>query len=906
MQNAVQTFSLQNTELLDAAPVHPSPPTVFAVSPGCDLLVSASADPPIIYLSRLAYKQPPLLFVPNCSATPVIVMAFHPTRSSVFALGFQDGTIAAYDATVVSTIQVVEDRYSFARIYGEISHILRLHEPAPGPLEIGDQFNKNNQRTISAIHFLSDQPCSVVTIGSDGKCCMVRFEKAGLKSSKVIEDWHLNSPATSLAVLRTEHTTQLPQSDGTDNMKDNADASPVLLAIGKNDGTVGIYNQTGELLAFRDFSMDGRILDLEWIARSRDRTKTKQDPEDIPETKPEIVSPPLIRAASVPLLASSPEKSLRSSRSSIGSKIMIKLHAKELPSDDYLLRRQHSMQNIAEESNENPASGLDGNSTSTLRESTKIEDLEVRPVMGDFYQERVYLGKHVELQKTDDLRSFDARKKSRYPSHNTTSSRGSRKSTKKSRIPAIPPRPVPRPGGRLALRRMETARGRRPSTSHHQSIVPKEIVRAVTTGQPQFRNINHAAFARPRAVRQGSSLISPLSEASEPYLTPMAYISPRKTPPITDGLHNQRSQTAPVQYDRLIKTSWDAESITTTSHSSIVAVSGFRPVTSTKTKPVGPKDIKLGAVSQLKANQVEVKTVPPGYMSDSGTSVGSVLDWTPGQIQRPTYISRGAPAKATLEPPKIPPRPHFVAWEDSQLSSTKINPSSDGSSVSRLDWRSDPQPIAQVSLGNINPEQPMGSPTLRNSQDKGIHGNRTGIDSALGAQSFAPLHVPTLRKQETVINLKEKQKESFNAQSQAAEPVVVLTESGDPYNPGPDMKSTEDAGKISNLLPGTRIASISFSAPQSSMSPTTRRSSHFRSPLDLSQPRSGSTAGSQSMYTIEDVIRIECAAICARIDIAFEEQKGWLQGCLKDQNWYTQRLEEENGKFRDELARLRR
>ena len=121
LQHAVQTFSLKDSELLDAAPVHPSPPNVFAVSPACDLLVSASADPPTIYLSRIAYKQPPLLFIPSCSDAAVIAMAFHPTRSNIFSLGFQDGTLAAYNATIVPGDENIEERIIESR-NGEIFH----------------------------------------------------------------------------------------------------------------------------------------------------------------------------------------------------------------------------------------------------------------------------------------------------------------------------------------------------------------------------------------------------------------------------------------------------------------------------------------------------------------------------------------------------------------------------------------------------------------------------------------------------------------------------------------------------------------------------------------------------------------------------------------------------------------
>ena len=841
-------------------------------------------------------------------------MAFHPTRSNVFALGFQDGTVAAYDATVVPTSQENEERYSFARIYGEIAHILRLHEPVPGsPLDLQDYSFRNDSPTISAIHFLAGQACSVVTTGLDGKCCVVRFEKAGVNASKVIAEWHLNSPATSLAVLRAGYTIELPQADGVDDTKSTTAASSVLFAIGKSDGTVGIYNQTGELLAFRDFSKDGRILDLEWMEKLKDSAKIKHGQGDLPRSgsEPEPAIQPLNRATSVPLLVNSPEKSLRSSRSSIGSKIMIKLHTKEPPPDDYLLGRQRSMQNIVEESNESRASGLDGNTTSILKGNTMTEEEESRPVPGDFDPERGNEGNHIQFQDINDVLPVDMKQQSRHSSYTTISSRGSRKSGKKSRMPAIPSRPVPRPGGRLALRRMETAKGRRPSTCQ-QSIVPKEIVRAVSTGQPKFKAIDHTAFARPRTFRHRSSLVSPLSDISEPYATPMTYMYSR-TPSIIDELHDQRSQLAPLQYDRLVRTSWDTESGNNTSHSSGAAVSDRRFVTPIKKRLVAPEAIRLGRVPQAKPNRVEGTTIVPGSISDSGTSASSVLDWTPGQIQQPAYIPRGAPATSTSASPRGPLRPKSVALDDRPPPPPpKKNRNSDASSVGRLDWHIDSQPVRQVSIGNINREQPIQTSIPGGNQVMSINADDDGISSVPLADRALSFNIPLLRKQETVINLKDKRREFLHPDTQpppppaAAPPTEPLTHPK-PHSSLPeseDPQAPKTANKSTKLPPGTRLASVAFSAPQGSA--TTRRSSHFKAMMDMPQFQSGSTVGSQSMYTIEDVIRIECAAICARIDGAFEEQRGWLEERLKDQNWYTQRLEEENRRFREELARLRR
>ncbi|KAJ9631781.1 hypothetical protein H2203_000181 [Taxawa tesnikishii (nom. ined.)] len=99
ISGSVQCYSIHEEKLLRPAHPHPSPPTVFAVSPSTHLLLSASENPTVVYLQNLSLNTRAHQLHPAASDAPVVAAAFHPDRHDVFLLAFKDGTLAAYDAT---------------------------------------------------------------------------------------------------------------------------------------------------------------------------------------------------------------------------------------------------------------------------------------------------------------------------------------------------------------------------------------------------------------------------------------------------------------------------------------------------------------------------------------------------------------------------------------------------------------------------------------------------------------------------------------------------------------------------------------------------------------------------------------------------------------------------------------
>ena len=905
LQNAVQSFSLQNFELLDAAPNHPSPPTVFAVSPACDLLVSASTDPPTVYLSRITCKQPPLLFIPDCSNTPVVSICFHPSRANVFALGFQDGTIAAYNASVLPVSQMTEERFSYARIYGEISHLASLHhhEIDASSSSAKSSASKYNTEiavpTVSGMQFIKNRACSVVSVGSDRNCFIVDFQSNGRRAAKVVCNWNLQAAATSLAILNIED--DLVQTDGPGS---DVEIDDLLLAIGKNDGSVYIYEQTGRLLATKGFSKDGRILDLEWVQRSKDESQPKSDQQ---RSRMELQSnvPQANRPEDVSEIPSSPPRLLlKSSRSPIGSRIMVKLHVKDPPPDDYLLRKKSPAQDMDEHPDQN-ASALDGNATS-LPEKHPIDGLwqDVVPEGNRNVDSGIKTkARDDDISNTKPEGSAGNRRRSRQSSRTTARSSGSSMSGRKIKKPITPLRPLPRPGGKLALRRVESARDRRTSKTS-QSPIPTEVVNAVTMGEPQFNRINDEPLRRPNMhMRHRSSKISPLTEAAEPHLPATSSIPPS---PLAYAPLTPRSPTTPVQFNRLARSHLDADTGSSMSRTSVYHDSNTKYSTEipAKTKLNSKPVARMGTVFSSRARLVERDVVTPAAMSDSGTSASSILDWTPSQVQRPTYVPHSRMVSHNLRSmPEEAAVPHGYRKAAEQFH----NRDSDASVTSHVDWH---KPIAVKGLKILHPIEEIENSSTSEKAEQPV---KTTFNTPL--PEIAPLNNPKIRKQQTVINLKEKPEKLTDPQPEK-KTITPVKPTADTNPPEPRKSDLPGPSRLHSPTTREAIREEDLQLPPMSPPPsiprslnplTTRRFSQLKGIMSLPQIRSsGSTAGSQSLYTIEDVIRIECAAVCNHIDAGFQEQRAWLQGFMKEQNWYAQRLEEENRLFREELARLRR
>ncbi|KAK0945836.1 hypothetical protein LTR29_002693 [Friedmanniomyces endolithicus] len=205
LTNEVLRYSTLRSRVQSPLQAHNTAPVALACS--STYVVSASDNPPVIYLKNLAHNTPPVLIEPRASDAAVCIAAFHPARDNVFLLGFKDGTIAAYNANEVT-------RGGFD---GEIGHLKDVHHGVTG------------------CTFLDGAKARAVSVGSDARCRLMDLE-----SGVVIRTWHARAPVTSVCA-----------SDG-------------VIAVARIDGKVHLYDCVGVLQAQQTVGAE-RIISVEWV-----------------------------------------------------------------------------------------------------------------------------------------------------------------------------------------------------------------------------------------------------------------------------------------------------------------------------------------------------------------------------------------------------------------------------------------------------------------------------------------------------------------------------------------------------------------------------------------------------------------------------------------------------------------
>ena len=278
LQNSVQAYSLKESKLLSAQDTHPSPPSVFAVSCDSQLLLSTSARPPTIHLRRINTHAPPLLLQPQCSSSAVVAAAFHPERPGVFLLAFADGSIAVYDAIRVMRRNGTSrgNNADLVQSDGEIACMKKLHTPTT----TGEYNDKSSRSThdshppgpgvaatssgIASVALLPNRKATAVTVGADGKCCVVDFTQPSRSKAVLLSTWRLRRPATSMSVVYARDSPFLDQADGPDDWSAPS-GKDFCIAIGRQDGKVMLFDLDGHLLSEELLdSRRNRIVDVEW------------------------------------------------------------------------------------------------------------------------------------------------------------------------------------------------------------------------------------------------------------------------------------------------------------------------------------------------------------------------------------------------------------------------------------------------------------------------------------------------------------------------------------------------------------------------------------------------------------------------------------------------------------------
>ena len=234
-------------------------------------------------MANLLLNTRPISLRPSCSSTAVVAAAFHPQRVNIFALAFADGAVAAYDAVHLFRAGGKGDRRSRPAGTGkggEISHLKRVHAVGftitPARPDFAEDFGGHDGATMStsigskslgitSVAFVPESKATVVTVGANGKCCVFDFEGTQQRSAILVRSWHVRGPATSLSILSLNSIAS-NQVDGPAVTK-NQTSGDVLLAIGRQDGRVLLYDLNGELAGEKIVDDEGaRIIDVEWLS----------------------------------------------------------------------------------------------------------------------------------------------------------------------------------------------------------------------------------------------------------------------------------------------------------------------------------------------------------------------------------------------------------------------------------------------------------------------------------------------------------------------------------------------------------------------------------------------------------------------------------------------------------------
>lgn len=381
----------------------------------------------------------------------MVAAAFHPERPSIFVLAFADGTVAAYDAVYLFREGDNGNRRSRPTGIGqrgEISHLKRVHAVGftftPARSGFAEDFGGFDGATastavgskglgITSVAFIPGRRATAVTVGANGKCCIIDFDKSQPSAASLVKSWHVRGPATSLSILSTGANSSEDQLDGpaTDQ---NHSSGGLLLAIGRQDGRVVLYDLEGELTGEKTIDDDAaRIIDVEWLEGSDGDERSSQRSGN--------VTPKAVRRK---LRTSGTRKSLGSIMAkgrTIEEEVVVVLgDGEQVPlagaGSEQMPEDRPTPPSIRDFALPTTSNYLD--SFSPVK-TTKPDEPEAAP--------------QAALPVDDDSWTMSSSSSDRVPDSSTDS--GSTIKRRKT-PPAVPARPTPRKNGKLAVRRAQT------------------------------------------------------------------------------------------------------------------------------------------------------------------------------------------------------------------------------------------------------------------------------------------------------------------------------------------------------------------------------------------------------------------------------------------------------------------
>ena len=642
LQNSVQSYSLQKSKLLDPSHDHPSPPSVFAISCNSRFLLSTSRAPPTIYLTNLTLHTAPVLLRPYCSSASVVAAAFHPENEDFFLLAFADGTAAVFDALYFFHANGRSDhrrRDATSGSGGEIAFIKGLHatgtsggassgedgakydgyDPGTGVVSIGTR-----AAGITAVAFVPGRSATAVTVGADGKCCVVDFTQLDKDKAVLLKSWHVRRPATSLSIICYSNPPSRAQMDGAGDggrSKSRTESTGAYyIAIGRQDGRVLLFDLDGKPLGHRALGADGsRVLDVEWMS-----TEGRHDGAERQRRKARPSVPRLPLTITTDKSSGMPAISQARRQKDEGRPVPPEMPAGTVdPLFDFSKPHKPSEHGRSKNQRKQPPP----NDTQKPNAVSSSVGLSEEPMGRD---------------KTLSASAQVPTKASHIPIHtrrvsgssaNTTSTASHDTSPERS-PPPIPPRPSPKPGGRLSKRRAETAR----QTPTYLGVVSN--ARRMSSN-PRVTGVVYSPRRAPSPKAEGHEVKSSSSN------TPAS----STTPASSEDVDVVWTDTAPEPPPHTISHSPQHKALAT---------------------PQGP-----ATFSPLSSDSRRSYHTASSYMT-SEASDDTVVTWTAGLARRP--VPSLQPTPQTHRSPKAPvksePKGHISLSVTSESHETNSTPSS--------------------------------------------------------------------------------------------------------------------------------------------------------------------------------------------------------------------------------------
>ena len=385
-------------------------------------------------------------------------------------MAYADGNTAVYDAIhILKRNGRARDSVSVpAGSAGEIASIKGLHTPMtkivseggsnlngydPGTGKVSVTANASGTTSVA---LLPGHKATAVTVGADGKCCVVDFTQPNKKKAVLLKSWHLRRPATSVSVIYARNRDKADQTGAADdwNILSNKD---YYVAIGRHDGKVLLFDLDGRSLGQK--VLDGyrtRIINVEWaktntgppVPKKKEFTSIKTEDADIESKKLETATLQAIR----PRAMTSPieQDSLfdfTTPRKSLGF----------TPSADRSLAFENQKAICKAGSKQGDESHLFLQSVSAFNHLDLVSDLSSTSARAPPLPHSVPIATEEESPR----RSQAIRSSSRSTRSGSALQWGTTTSLNKSASrtpPPVPPRPTLKAGGRSYMRRAQRAR----------------------------------------------------------------------------------------------------------------------------------------------------------------------------------------------------------------------------------------------------------------------------------------------------------------------------------------------------------------------------------------------------------------------------------------------------------------